>query len=47
VPIVLKKSKMPRQQDSRKSESIADFGWLQANVQAPGLACGKVDQFVR
>jgi hypothetical protein len=26
-PIVLKKSKMPRQQNSRKSESTANFGW--------------------
>jgi hypothetical protein len=26
-PIVLKKSKMPRQQNSRKSEMITDFGW--------------------
>lgn len=26
-PIVLKKPKMPRQQNSRKSKLIADFGW--------------------
>jgi hypothetical protein len=36
VPIVLKKSKMPRQQNSRKGEPIVDFGW-----QCPLRVCGK------
>jgi hypothetical protein len=35
--IVLKKSKMPRQQNSRKSELIADFGW-QCALRAFGKA---------
>jgi hypothetical protein len=34
--IVLKKSKMPRQQNSRKSELIVDFAW-----RCPLRACGK------
>jgi hypothetical protein len=36
-PIVLKKSKMPLQQNSRKSELIADFGW-QCALRAFGKA---------
>jgi hypothetical protein len=36
VRIVLKKSKMPRQQNSRKGEPIVDFGW-----QCPLRICGK------
>jgi hypothetical protein len=35
--IVLKKSKMPRQQNSRKGELIADFGW-QCALRAFGKA---------
>jgi hypothetical protein len=36
VPIVLKKSKMLRQQNSRKGEPIVDVGW-----QCPRRVCGK------
>jgi hypothetical protein len=35
-PIVLKKSKMPRQKNSRESELIADFGW-----RCPLRGCAK------
>jgi hypothetical protein len=38
-PIPLKKSKMPPQQSSRKSDLIADFGW-----RCPLRVCGKATE---
>jgi hypothetical protein len=38
-PIVLKKSKMPPQQNSRKSEMVADFG-LRCPLRVFGKATG-------